>query len=191
MERKHSCRKSGCLGHKNFLLAQKYILHRATTFLMNRAQADELPWTTQNSPQGTFCLARRSLSMAAGGQKDIGTWGGGHPFDLEIHRIPPGKINFPLHEHSAQWEGYYILSGSGKMRTPKGKEAIRAGDYLVFPPGAAHQLINTGSEDLTYLVIADQPQADVIHYPDSGKWMTKPQRKVFEMAEADYFKGEE
>jgi len=158
---------------------------------MTRAQADDLPWTLQNSPKGTFGLARRSLSIAAGGQKDIGTWGGGHPFDLEIHRIPPGKINFPLHEHSAQWEAYYILSGSGKVRTPKGKETIKAGDYLVFPPGEAHQLINPGFEDLTYLVIADQPQADVIHYPDSGKWMTKPQRKVFEMAEVDYFKGEE
>ena len=70
-------------------------------------------------------------------------------------------------------------------------EAIEAGDYLVFPPGEAHQIINNGSEDLIYIVIADQPQADVIHYPDSGKWMTKPQRKCFEMTETDYFKGEE
>lgn len=158
---------------------------------MTRAQADEVPWNTQCSPKGTFSLARRPLSIAAGGQKDIGTWGGGHPFDLEIHRIPAGKINFPLHEHSAQWEGYYILSGRGQIRTLKGKEPIQAGDYLVFPPGEAHQFINTGPEDLTYLVIADQPRADVIHYPDSGKWMTKPQRKVFQMTEADYFKDEE
>ena len=158
---------------------------------MTRTQTEDLPWTAQNSPKGKYGIQRRSVSQGAGGQKDIGTWGGGHPFDLEIHRIATGKINFPLHEHSAQWEAYYILSGSGKVRTPKGKEAIQAGDYLVFPPGEAHQLINTGSEDLTYIVIADQPQADVIHYPDSGKWMVKPQRKVFEMAEADYFKGEE
>ncbi len=158
---------------------------------MTRSHAEDLPWADQNSPNGKYGIRRRSLSQAAGGQKDIGTWGGGHPFDLEIHRIPPGKINFPLHEHSAQWEAYYILRGSGQIRTPKGREAIKVGDYLVFPPGEAHQLINTGSEDLTFLVIADQPQADVIHYPDSGKWMTKPQRKCFEMTEADYFKGEE
>lgn len=158
---------------------------------MTRTSTEALPWTAQSSPKGKYSIQRRSLSQAAGGQKDIGTWGGGHPFELEIHRIPPGKINFPLHEHSAQWEAYYILSGSGQIRTPKGKEAIKAGDYLVLPPGEAHQLINTGSGDLTLLVIADNPQADIIHYPDSGKWMTKPQRKVFEMAEADYFKGEE
>ena len=64
-------------------------------------------------------------------------------------------------------------------------------DYLVFPPGEAHQIINNGSEDLIYIVIADQPQADVIRYPDSGKWLVKPQRKCFEMTETDYFKGEE
>lgn len=158
---------------------------------MTRAQSEDIPWTQQNSPQGKYGILRRSLSQAAGGLKDVGTWGGGHPFDIEIQRIAPGKTNFPLHEHSAQWEAYYILNGSGEVRTPQGREAIQAGDYLVFPPGEAHQLVNTGSEDLIFLVIADQPQADVIHYPDSGKWMTKPQRKVFEMQEVDYFKGEE
>ena len=158
---------------------------------MTRIQVEVIPWTQQNSPQGKYSLARRSLSISAGGQKDIGTWGGGHPFDLEIHRIPVGKINFPFHEHSAQWEAYYILSGSGEVRTSLGKKDIQAGDYLVFPPGEAHQLINAGFEELTFLVIADQPQADVIHYPDSGKWMTKPHRKSFEMQEVEYFKGEE
>lgn len=158
---------------------------------MTRTHAEDIPWTQQNSPQGKYGLARRSLSLAAGGQKDIGTWGGGHPFDFEIQRLAPGKINFPFHEHAAQWEAYYILSGRGQVRTPKGKEAIKAGDYLVFPPGEAHQLINNSSEDLSFFVIADQPQADVIHYPDSGKWMTKPHRKAFEMQEVEYFKGEE
>lgn len=158
---------------------------------MTRIQAADIPWTQQNSPQGRYSLARRSLSIAAGGQKDIGTWGGGHPFDLEIHRIPPRKFDFPFHSHAAQWEAYYILSGSGEVRTPKGQEDIKAGDYLVFPPGEAHHLLNTGSVDLTFLVIADHPQADIIHYPDSGKWQTKPQRKTFEMQEVDYFKGEE
>ncbi|MBL9179056.1 MAG: cupin domain-containing protein [Verrucomicrobiaceae bacterium] len=158
---------------------------------MTRTQVDDLPWTSQNSPKGKFSLCRRSLTLATGGLKDTGTWGGGHPFDLEIHRLPPGKADFPLHAHSAQWEAYYILSGTGQVVAEKTKEAIKAGDYLVFPPGEAHQLINTSTEDLTFLVVADQPQADIIHYPDSGKWMLKPQRKVFEMQDVDYFKGEE
>jgi uncharacterized cupin superfamily protein len=179
-----------CAGKKFFWQATTFP-SQCYTSRMTRTQSDDLPWTEQNSPKGKFGIQRRAISQAAGGKKDIGTWGGGHPFDLEIHRVPPGKINFPLHEHSAQWEAYYILSGSGKVRSRDGKEAIKAGDYLVFSPGEAHQLINTGSEDLTYLVIADQPQADVIHYPDSGKWFVKPQKKVFEMVEVEYFKEEE
>lgn len=159
---------------------------------MTRVSADDLPWNAQSSPQGKYGVLRRALSQAAGCGKDTGTWGGGHPFEVEIHRVPPGKINFPLHEHSAQWEAYYILSGHGKVRHGQGQEEkIQSGDYLVFPPGDAHQIINSGFEDLTFLVIADQPQADIIHYPNSGKWLVKPQRKVFEMKDVEYFQGEE
>ncbi len=158
---------------------------------MTRTHSEDLPWTTQNSPKGKYGMQRRSLSQAAGSPKDTGTWGGGHPFDVEIHRLQAGKINFPLHEHSAQWEAYYILSGTGQVRSSKGTEAVRAGDYLMFPPGEAHQIINNSSEELTFIVVADQPQADVIHYPDSGKHQIKPQRKTFEMKDVDYFAGEE
>ncbi len=158
---------------------------------MTRIQADDLPWTQQASPGGKYAVQRRALSQGAGGQKDIGTWAGGHPFDVEIHRLPAGKMNFPLHEHAAQWEAYYILSGKGQVRTATSKEPIHAGDYLVFPPGEAHQLINNSSAELTFIVVADQPQADIIGYPESGKWMLKPRRKVFEMKEVDYFAGEE
>lgn len=158
---------------------------------MTRIQSEDLTWTAQSSPGGAFAVMRRALSQATGGIKDTGTWGGGHPFDVEVHSIPPGKSNFPFHEHSAQWEAYYILSGSGQVRTPAGRQPVIAGDYLVIPPGEAHQFTNTGDEELVFLVIADHPQADVIHYPDSGKWLVKPQKKVFEMQEVDYFKGEE
>jgi uncharacterized cupin superfamily protein len=158
---------------------------------MKRIHSEDLPWTSQTSPLGKYGVQRRPLSQAAGCPKDTGTWGGGHPFEVEIHRVRSGQINFPLHEHSAQWEAYYVLSGAGQFRGPKGTEPISAGDYLVIPPGEAHQIINNGSEDLTFIVIADQPQAEVIHYPESGKWMTKPQRKVFEMKDVDYFAGEE
>lgn len=158
---------------------------------MTRTHIDAHPWQGQASPGGRYSMQRRPLSQEAGGQKDTGTWGGGHPFDLEAHRIPPGKANFPLHEHAAQWEAYYILGGTGQLRTPQGHHDIGPGDYLVCPPGEAHQLVNTGQAELLYLVIADHPQADVIRYPDSGKWLIKPQRKVFEMKEVPYFQGEE
>ena len=113
-----SLASGGCLSvEKTFRPATPNRPQRATAYAMTRTHTEDLPWTAQNSPKGKYGIQRRSVSQAAGGQKDIGTWGGGHPFDLEIHRIPPGKINFPLHEHSAQWEAYYILSGSGEVIT--------------------------------------------------------------------------
>ncbi len=39
--------------------------------------------------------------------------------------------------------------------------------------------------------IADNPPADVVNYPDSGKWFVKPWRKCVIVQEADYYAGEE
>lgn len=158
---------------------------------MTRCNSDDIPLTHQSSPKGVFGVQRRALSQAAGCPKDKGTWAGGHPFELEIHTVPPGKINFPFHEHSAQWEAYYILTGKGQVRTEDGKSKIKAGDYLVFQPGESHQIINNSSEDLTFMVIADQPVSDAIYYPESGKWLMKPQKSCFTMKEVEYFEGEE
>ena len=50
---------------------------------------------------------------------------------------------------------------------------MKAGDYIVHPPGgpeSAHQLINTGSEDLVYLSLAAMGVwPEVCGYPDSNK----------------------
>jgi uncharacterized cupin superfamily protein len=53
------------------------------------------------------------------------------------------------------------------------------------------QFSSKGTEDLLYLVVADHPRADILHYPDSGKWGIKPQREFFEMNEKEYYEGEE
>jgi uncharacterized cupin superfamily protein len=158
---------------------------------VNKINQNSVEWAEQKSPRGKYHLFRRFLSVALGGKRDLGTWGGGHPFELEQTRLPSGKTNFPYHSHAAQWEMYIILSGQGHARTTEGKKEIGPGDCFLSPPGDPHQIQNTGTEDLVYYVIADNPQADVTTYPDSGKWSIKPQRKNFEMTEVDYFKDEE
>ena len=158
---------------------------------MHQTNQDDLPWTEQSSPSGKFCVHRKHLSLALGGAKDVGTAGGGHPFDLELTRVPAGAANWPFHSHAAQWELFIVLSGSGQARTPEGVVAFRTGDCLLFPPGEAHQLTNTGDTDLLYYVVTDQPVADVMFYPDSDKWFVKPARRFFRMREVDYFEGED
>jgi uncharacterized cupin superfamily protein len=158
---------------------------------MNHVQASQLKWVEQRSPRGRFHLFRAHISESLGAPRDAGVAAGGHPFDVEMTRLPPGATNFPCHAHAAQWEVYLILRGTGEMRTGDKVTPVAPGDSLVCPPGEAHQLKNVGEEDLVYYVIADNPPADVITYPDSQKWFVKPQRKAFKMQEIDYYAEEE
>ena len=158
---------------------------------MKKINQNQIDWVERKSPKRKYNLFRRHISLLLGGKKDTGTWGGGHPFDVEMTRVPPGKTNWPYHAHSSQWEMYIILSGRGQLRTAEGKSEVGPGDSFIHPPGEAHQIENTGTEDLVYYVITDNPQSDVGTYPDSNKWFIKPQRKIFEITEVDYFKGEE
>ncbi len=145
---------------------------------------------TWQSPSGKFSALRRSLSAALGAPGDVGTWGGGHPFDVEHVTVPAGKPNFPFHAHRAMWEFYWVLSGSGSLRLVDGLRPLRAGDFFMCGPDQAHQLIAAEDESLEYLVISDNVMADVIHYPDSGKWNAKPGRLIFR-EQVEYFDGED
>jgi len=115
-----------------------------------------------------------------------------HPFDVEILRIPAGKAPYPYHSHSAQWEFYHVISGSGTLRHEGGTERVAEGDACIFGPGQAHQFINNGAEDLVLYVVADNPIGECWHYPDSGKWgVPIPERRNLRSEPLDYFDGEE
>lgn len=151
-----------------------------------------LPEIHAKSPTGKYESHCKDVSLALGGVRDTGPWGGGHPFDLQQRRVPPGATVCPLHAHTGQWELFVVLSGSATVRTDEGTQTrVRAGDAFVQPPGTAHQITNTGTEDLVFFVIADNLPVDSTFYPDSGKWQIKPQRKLFRMTETHYFDGEE
>ena len=48
--------------------------------------------------------------------RPMGSRDEGHPFEMMIARIPPGKRHTCFHGHTTQWEFYYVLEGSGQMR---------------------------------------------------------------------------
>ena len=117
---------------------------------------------------------------------------GGHPFDLELDRLAPGECPCPFHSHAAQWELYFILSGTATVRANAETQTLRAGDVVLHPPGEAHQITNaSATDDLLFYLVADNPPADYWHYPDSGKWGLREPRKFFRIAELDYWDGEE
>ncbi|MBL9175611.1 MAG: cupin domain-containing protein, partial [Verrucomicrobiales bacterium] len=115
-----------------------------------------------------------------------------HPFDVEICRIPPGKTNCPFHSHSAQWEFYHVLSGTGTVRHADGTSPITAGDAFVSQPDQPHQITNSGTDDLVLYVVANNPLGESCHYPDSGKWLVRsPERRIVRSESVDYYDGEE
>ncbi len=142
---------------------------------------NDVPKENHRSPKGRFEAVRQHISLAAGGSKDGAPENGGHPFDVELTRVPPGKSAWPLHSHTSQWEVFIIVSGRGHLRMdaePR-EQAVQAGDFILHPPGEAHQLVNTGEEDLVYYIVASNPTSDVVHHVESDKWFVKPIRKVF------------
>lgn len=158
---------------------------------MNRVHVPSLPWTEQKSPGGKFHSFAQNISIALGGVRNVGTWGGSHPFDVQIRRVPPGAAVCPFHAHLAQWEVFLVRRGEGRVRAGAEFFAVRPGDVFVQPPLHAHQLINAGDSELEVLIVADNPQLDAFHYPDSQKWGLRPLGKFFRATEADYFEGEE
>ncbi|MDP3070163.1 MAG: cupin domain-containing protein [Opitutaceae bacterium] len=158
---------------------------------MHRVHLSSLPWAEQRSPTGRFHSFAQNISLALGGVRNTGTWGGGHPFDVQIRRIPPGASVCPYHLHFAQWELFLVRAGTGTVRTPEGRTPVTAGDVFFHPPGAPHQLTNAGPGDLEVLILTDNPPLDAFYYPDSDKWGLRPPGKLFRITETDYFDGED
>ncbi len=87
--------------------------------------------------------------------------------------VAPGKRAFPFHNHHANEEMFMILGGEGTLRFGSEEHPVRTGDIIACPPGGpevAHQLINTGSDELRYLAVSTLIDTDVYQYPDSGKF---------------------
>ena len=127
---------------------------------MPNINVEAIPWTEFVSPKGAFRGRFREISLALGG---------GHPFDVSLEVLAPGETCCPYHAHAAQWEFFYILAGEGTVRRDGETFAVEPGDAIMHPPGEAHQIRNTGTGELRYLIVADNPPIDPCVYPDSGK----------------------
>jgi len=156
---------------------------------VNTKTMEEFSW---RSPKGKFAGAGKQVSEELGRNPKSTDLNERHPFDVEICRIPPGKTPYPYHSHSAQWEFYHVISGSGVVRHKEGTTPIEAGDAFIFKPAEAHQIMNDGSQDLVVFVVADNPIGESCHYPDSNKWAVRsPEGRLMRGEPLDYYDGEE
>jgi uncharacterized cupin superfamily protein len=154
-------------------------------------------------------IADVPLAERGNGKQFAVKWGRAGPtiglanLGCAVHVVPPGKKAFPFHRHHVMDELFYVISGEGQYRWGEQTLPVRAGDIVAAPAGTkAHQLINTGAQDLRYLGISTMAPTEVVDYPDSAKigvmagvkdgdFKTATYAGMGRMQKADYYDGED
>lgn len=138
-----------------------------TTPIINVADVVLEPRPQAFSPTGTaaerFDAKIGQIAQALGARK----------LGYNVTAVPPGKSVFPFHNHWVNEEMVFVLQGTGTIRIGSDKYPLRSGDVVALPPGGnetAHQIINTGEEELRYLAVSTKLSPEVGEYPDSGKF---------------------
>lgn len=149
------------------------------------AKATDVQREHKNDHEG-YEFFRRSL-IPKGFAKDC---------TVALYEIPPGKSAHPYHYHIKNEESFYILSGKGILKTPKGNKEVSAGEFIFFPASVngAHKLTNISkTEPLVYLDFDTSNDLEVAVYPDSGKVgiFGSTLRQIYKTSDqVDYYKDE-
>jgi uncharacterized cupin superfamily protein len=134
-------------------------------FNIDEAQPEERPAMFQPTGDAKQRFASLSVPIASKiGAKMLG---------YNVTVVPAGKRAFPLHHHHANEEMFFILQGRGHVRIGAERLPIRPGDVIACPPGGkevAHQIINTGTEEMRYLAVSTMVTPEAVEYPDSNKF---------------------
>lgn len=134
----------------------------------------------------------------------IGARIGARQLGYNITAVPPGKRAFPFHNHRVNEEMFFVIQGRGEVRIGDDTYPIGVGDFISCPSGdesTAHQITNTGNEELRYLAVSTKLTPEICQYPNTGKFGViaeygkTPGSDVFryvgrEELEADYWEGE-
>jgi uncharacterized cupin superfamily protein len=122
--------------------------------------------TLDQLPLDTFSMGTRYAASTAAIGDALGLkWLG-----AALHVVPPGKSACPFHRHHTQDEMFLVLAGEGEYRIGDRRIPFSAGACLGAPAGGdAHQIFNTGSDELRYVAFSNNSNADVVEYPDSGR----------------------
>ncbi|MGI6285682.1 Oxalate-binding protein [Moorella humiferrea] len=66
--------------------------------------------------------------------------------------LKPGT-SIGLHQHSGDFEAYYILKGQGLVNDNGTETVVKAGDMILTRNGESHSITNNGDEDLEYMAL--------------------------------------
>ena len=159
-------------------------LEARSDFYINRVNQDEIEWEKRGRDSGF-----------SWDSKDIDPLVGARHLGYQLVRLPPGQSICPAHFHYFGEELFHIQQGACALLTPRGRFAVRDGDYIAFPPGPAssHRFVNDSQADCVMLALGVHLPHEVAQYPDSGKINVAglPRDRIFRLDQAvDYWHGE-
>jgi uncharacterized cupin superfamily protein len=139
-----------------------------TTPILNIADVEMIDLAERSRQRGSAMPTARF----GGRIGPIGPKIGAQKLGYNLTAIDPGKAAFPKHSHRANEEMFFILEGSGELKLGDATYPVRAGDVIACPhggPETAHQLLNTGDDELRFLAVSTTVFPEICEYPDSGK----------------------
>ena len=95
-------------------------------------------------------LAHRTLAGAEHGLERLAVWS---------QRIDPQGAT-PPHSHDCE-EVILIRQGEGTLVFGGEEQAFAAGDTIIVPPAAVHQIVNSGKEDLVLVAVLSTSNVEV------------------------------
>ena len=98
---------------------------------------------------------------------------GAKQMGYNVTAVPPGKRAFPVHSHRVNEEMFLVIHGIGEVRIGTDTYPLRSGDIVACPAGGvetAHQIVNTGTEELRFLAVSTMGSPEICEYPESGKF---------------------
>ncbi len=102
----------------------------------------EIPWIEGPGHHGG-ALSKILVEAGSGGSRLI---------DYRISSYAPAA-HVARHSHAGKEQIYHVLEGEGLLELGQGRRVVRAGDYVLIPPGVEHALQNTGLGRLVFMVV--------------------------------------
>jgi uncharacterized cupin superfamily protein len=138
-----------------------------SSFIINLDTVQPQPLPPEAAPSGD--AAQRYAPRVARLGKRLGAT----KLGCGVIALSAGMRAYPFHNHRANEEMFLILAGEGEIRIGAQTHPVCAGDLIACPAGGqdtAHQIVNTGTEELRYLAISTQLSPDVVEYPDTQRY---------------------
>jgi uncharacterized cupin superfamily protein len=127
------------------------------------ADVSRHPWNPASEIQGWMVSRASGLGRIA----------------VNLAWLAPGKESAAFHLHHREEEWLYVLAGAGTAEVDDREVAVAAGDFLGFPPGTAHHLRNTGTEELHILEGGEIiPDVEVADFPRLRRRMVRTGNRI-------------